>query len=376
MFASKGINFRQIITTIIFFKICILGTIIVPLKPSIAQENNYPLRVSTRSFPPFVFTEDNEQYSGFSIDLWDAIANKLELEYELYPEDNVQELLNSVIAGRADVSVAGISMTSEREQVIDFSHPFFDSGLNIMVLAENIPPWRIALSYILVPTLWVTIGVLGLFTILAAHIMWLFERKENHQMFPRNYWRGIWESFWWSVVTLVTVGYGDKTPTTAGGRIIATIWMFAGILLISYFTASISSSMTVDRLDSHIRGYHDLRGRAVGTVEGSTSVSFLRNLSANVVPFDNIDLAYQALQDQNIEAVVYDEPVLLYLINENGDNSTRLVGNAFDVQSYAIVLPRGSNYRNDINRAILALQENGTYNEIYERWFGVDNSQL
>lgn len=346
----------------------------ITTKPLSAQQEIDTLQVSTRSFPPFVFEEENGEYSGFSIDLWDAIADQLELEYQLYSEDNVQQLLNSVIEGRADISVAGISMTSEREQIIDFSHPFFDSGLNIMVSGQTNTPWKIALRYIFVPTIWITIGVLCLFTIVAAHMMWVFERKENHQMFPRHYWRGIWESFWWSVVTLVTVGYGDKTPMTVGGRIVATVWMFAGILLISYFTASISSSMTVDRLDSQIRGYQDLRGRAVGTIQGSTSVSFLRNLSANVVPFDNINSAYQALQNEDIEAIVYDEPVLLYLINENEDNNTRIVGNTFDVQSYAIVMPRGSSYRNDINRAILSLREDGTYDEIYERWFGVEDS--
>ena len=94
-------------------------------------------------------------------------------------------------------------------------------------------------------------------------------------------------------------------------------------------------------------------------------------MSANVIAFDSIEEAYEGLINQDIEAVVYDEPVLLYLINERGsDHSTKIVGSTFDVQSYAIVLPRGSRYRNDINRAILALRENGTYDQIYERWFG------
>jgi len=371
MFAPKKINFPHLITNFFWIKLVVLGISIISAQPLLAQEKNDPLRVSTRPFPPFVFEQENGEYSGFSIDLWDEIANKMDIEYELHSEDNVQELLNSVIESRADVSVAGISMTSEREQIIDFSHPFFESGLNIMVSGEPISPFRMAINYIFVPTIWITVGILCLFTILAAHMMWIFERKENTQMFPRKYWRGIWESFWWSVVTLVTVGYGDKTTTTAGGRIVATIWMFAGILLISYFTASISSSMTVDRLDTQIKGYNDLRGRSVGTVEGSTSVEFLQNLSANVIAFDSIEEAYEGLIIQDIEAVVYDEPVLLYLINERGsDHSTKIVGSTFDVQSYAIVLPRGSRYRNDINRAILALRENGTYDQIYERWFG------
>ncbi|MBE9221091.1 transporter substrate-binding domain-containing protein [Cyanobacterium stanieri LEGE 03274] len=375
MFVPTKINVLHFVKQNSWIKIIIFSVIIIFLKPVSAQENTNTLRVSTRPFPPFVFEDNNGKYSGFSIELWDEIANSMGVEYELYSEDNVEELLNSVVEGRADVSVAGISMTSEREQIIDFSHPFFDSGLNILVSGEPLSPLRMVINYIFVPSIWITVGILCLFTIFAAHIMWFFERKENDEMFPRRYLRGIWESFWWSVVTLVTVGYGDKTPTTAGGRIVATIWMFAGILLISYFTASISSSMTVDRLDTQIRGYNDLRGRSVGTVAGSTSVDFLNNLSANVVVFENIERAYEALKNDDIEAVVYDEPVLLYLMNrqENYNHSSKIIGNTFDTQSYAIVLPRGSSYRNEINRAILSLREDGTYDQIYERWFGSNN---
>jgi len=370
MYLRKILNSRRQINKFIWLKILILSCIVIPIKPIVAQEESSPLIVSTRHFPPFVFEEENGEYTGFSIDLWDAIASEVGIEYQLYSEENVTGLINSVVEEKADISVAGISMTSEREEIIDFSHPFFESGLKILVRGEQLSPLRLIFRYIFIPGIWITIGILSVVTIIAAHVIWLLERQENDEMFPKSYWRGIWESFWWSVVTLVTVGYGDKTPKTVGGRIIATIWMFSGILLISYFTASVSSALTVQRLDSHIAGYQDLRGKSIATIAGSTSVDFLSNLSVNVVTFHSLDDAHRALENERVEAIVYDSPVLLNYINENPEYNLKTVGNLFDPQSYAIVLPLGSENRNTINRALLTLQEEGVYDEIYQKWFG------
>ena len=96
-------------------------------------------------------------------------------------------------------------------------------------------------------------------------------------MFPQEYLKGIWEAYWWSVVTVVTVGYGDKAPIGVAGRIIATIWMFTGVLLVSYFTASVSSALTVQQLETSIQGLEDLNGKRVATVEGSTAAEYLAN---------------------------------------------------------------------------------------------------
>ncbi|MEE8335392.1 MAG: potassium channel family protein, partial [Candidatus Neomarinimicrobiota bacterium] len=47
--------------------------------------------------------------------------------------------------------------------------------------------------------------------------------------------------FWWAIVTMTTVGYGDFSPETSGGRLVAVLVMFAGISLVSMLTATISS---------------------------------------------------------------------------------------------------------------------------------------
>lgn len=191
-------------------------------------------------------------------------------------------------------------------------------------------------------------------------------------MFPENYKDGIWEAFWWAVVTVVTVGYGDKTPTGKAGRIIATIWMFTGVLLISYFTASVSSILTVQRLDNNITTIQDLYNKSVGTVKGSTAAEFLASTKSYVVLFDSIEDAFLALDDGKIKAIVYDAPVLRYYSRSDGAGKVKIVGSVFERQSYGIALKSNSPYRESINQAILKLKEDGTYERIYQQWFGAD----
>lgn len=328
------------------------------------------LRVGTKPFAPFAFVQEGE-YIGFSIELWSEIAKELNIEYELYGEKTVTDLLNSVSSGNTDVAIAGITITSDREKNVDFSHSFFESGLQILV-PVNAPasPVNNFILLIFSPILLETIGVLLLVIIISAHLLWFFERDRNPE-FPKEYFKGIWEACWWSVVTVVTVGYGDKAPTGIGGRIVATIWMFTGVLLVSYFTASVSSALTVQKLETSIQGLEDLNGKRVATVEGSTAADYLTNRPAvRKVEYELVEEAFDTLKESQVDAVVYDAPVLKNYVLQEGVDKVSVVGAVFERQSYGIALKTNSPYREPINRAILELIENGTYDKIYQKWFG------
>lgn len=337
----------------------------------VAENERDRLRVATKSFPPFAF-EQNGQFVGFSIDLWREIAKELDVEYNIYGEKSISDLIDSVSSGDTDVGVAGITITKAREEKVDFSHAFFESGLQILVPVETVYPWQFFLAFVFSPVLWSAILFLLMVIAIASHLMWWLERKNNPQMFPEKYQDGIWEAFWWAVVTVVTVGYGDKTPISKAGRIVATIWMFTGVLLISYFTASVTSALTVQKLDNQITTLQDLYYKSVGTVRDTTAADFLAATKAYVVLFDSIEDAYIALDDGKIKALVYDAPVLRYYSRNDGAGRVKVVGSVFAKQSYGIALTSASPYRESINRAILKLKEDGTYERIYQQWFGVD----
>ena len=137
-----------------------------------------PIRVATKTLAPFVIYDvDAREYTGFSIELWRLIAREAELEYELYGVNTVAKLLDEVERGAADAAAAGIGITERRESLLNFSHPYFESGLQIMIANEDRGLWGhdllVFLQAIFSPQLLEVLGILLLCLLIAAHIMWI-----------------------------------------------------------------------------------------------------------------------------------------------------------------------------------------------------------
>ena len=254
--------------------------------------------------------------------------------------------------------------------MIDFSTPYYESGLGILARAEG----QSALG-VIADAIWsrsfVTI-MLALFGLLivTAHLIWFFERKRNPDQFPGPYRKGVWESAWWAISTILSGGCDNKGPLAVGGRIIGALWMLICIVAITYFTAMITTIMTVNQLTSDINGAKDLPGQKVATVKGTTAEKYLTTHRAKVSAFDTIDQAFEALDKHDVKAVVYDEPVLLYHLKISGAHDQTVVGRLFERQNYGIGLQENSPYRKPINAALLKLREDGTLDDLRAKWFG------
>jgi ABC-type proline/glycine betaine transport system substrate-binding protein/ABC-type amino acid transport substrate-binding protein len=340
--------------------------------PQVGGEPVPTLRVVTLRSEPFVIYRSG-RYEGFTIELWEAIARNLGVEYEIYGVNTIAKLLDEVHRGAAEVAVAGIGITSDRERALDFSHAYFESGLQIMVLEGTGSVLREVLSKIhSVLFSSETLYALGIFLvvlILAAHVIWLLERRDNPQ-FPIGYPQGIWQSIWWAVVTVTTVGYGDKTPRGAVGRLFGIFWILAGYFVFAYFTASVTTTATVQELHGFINGPQDLFGKKVATVEKSTAAAYLHGQGISAELLKNVDEAYQLLETGRVDAVVYDAPVLQHYAAKKGKGKVRVVGLMFQEKSYGMALRIHSPYRDKINIALLKLIEEGVYRQIEQKWFG------
>ncbi len=326
-----------------------------------------PLVVVIKPLEPFV-NRTGAAPTGFSVDLWQEIARRNGWTYQYRWVDTVGEQLDAVEQRRADVAIAGISMTTERESVVDFSHPMFNAGLQIMTPTQGESTGLGPALHLVLPDLLRIVGFLLLVNLVVAHAIWLLERRRNPQ-FDKGYLRGVWDGFWWSSVTLTTVGYGDKTPVSALGRVLGIFWMFVGLLIVANFTATITAQLTMREIRGAVSGIDDLPGKRVVTVVGSTAAGYLANrgIVAKTVP--TIADAYRLLDLRVADAVVYDSPVLLYHAATAGRGNVRVVGAVFKPETYGIALPEGSPLREPINRALLETSGDGTYQQLYAKWF-------
>ena len=313
---------------------------------------SHTLIVGTKEAPPFAIKNQKGIWTGISIDLWHKIATDLKISYQ-FKEMDLGGLLDGVANGSLDVAISALTVTTEREKLFDFSHPYYVTGLGIAVASTSKSPWLAVLKRFFSLQFLAFVVSLTVLLLALGTLVWWFEHKRNPQQFGGKLSEGIGSGFWWSAVTMTTVGYGDKAPVTAGGRLVALIWMFGAIILISSFTAAITSTLTVTKLASPVHGPGDLPGVIVGTVAHTTSESYLRDHRISFRSYKTAVEGLLALGDDSIEAFVYDEPILRYLVNKSFKGTLRVLNATFERQYYGIALPQGSPLRESINRVLL-----------------------
>jgi polar amino acid transport system substrate-binding protein len=332
-----------------------------------AAAQDGPLRVAIKPIAPFVMKRDDRAV-GFSIDYWDQIAKRLNRTTEYVMLDTVGAVIESVKNGEADVGIAAISMTAEREQVIDFTHGYYESGLQVLVTTESSSVLDNVFATIFSRDMLQLLLIIGAITLLFTHIIWLVERSTNSR-YPRGYREGISAALWWTVVTLATVGDSEGTPRHRIGKLLAILWMFISIILIANFTAVVTSTATLRDLRGTIQGADDLPGKTIATVKNTTSARYLADNGLSFTPVDNIEAAFALLRAKQVQAVIYDSPVLLYHAAHDGRGYEEVVGAAFQKEQYGIALSNGNPLREEINRLILQFQKDGTYDAISSKWF-------
>jgi ABC-type amino acid transport substrate-binding protein len=328
------------------------------------------LRVYTKPVRPFAFQDDSGAPKGFSIDLWERVAKEAGVQYEIHWVKSVPELIDALKTGKADVAIAAISITSEREAVVDFSTPYYESGLGVLVNAHGQSATNVMLSAVMSSSFLKMCGLLVLLLFVTANLIWWFERRVNRDQFPERYAHGVWEASWWAISTILSGGCEGKGPMHVGGRIISAVWMLVCIVVVTYLTAAITTIMTVNQLTSDINGASDLPGQKVATAKGTTAEKYLREHGSKVTTFDTIDGAFESLDKGDVTAVVYDEPILLYHVKEAGTRGQKVVGRLFERQNYGIGLAENSPFRKEINGALLKLREEGVLDELNAKWFG------
>ena len=117
-------------------------------------------------------------------------------------------------------------------------------------------------------------------------------------------------------------------------------------------------------------------GKKVATVNGSTAYKYLRDKEIRVYKQRTIEEAFLLLKNGKVDAIVYDAPVLWYYESHEGKDTVKTVGHVFKKENYAIVFPTGSVLKEKVNLILLELFEDGSYEDLEEKWFGKVHSNL
>jgi len=340
------------------------------------------LKVGIKPSEPWVMYDKNSTIEkrkpiGFSIDLWSKISKNLGMETEWVYYDSTSKLVEATKNGEIDAGISAITITSDREEDIDFSNSMYELGLQVMVDAQNNTSNVLSIMGKEIKKMMSPYSIILflLFLLITIHLRWLIDRKDNNSdLFSKKYLSGIVDAFWWGITMLVTW----ETPHSKGlARIIDLMWHIVGIIAISILTAIVTAALTAQTIGGSIKSEKDLAGKFVAAVATDAPRKYIEKIGANVVAVETLNDGIKMLRAGKVQALVHDGPRLVYLankINKAEKKKVLLVESfKFNPQNYGIIFPSDSKLKEQVDRTLLRLREaNGLeksfHAELEDKW--------
>jgi polar amino acid transport system substrate-binding protein len=325
-----------------------------------------PLVVGTHEIAPFVIKNADGTWGGISMDVWRRIADEQGLRYTVR-EVSIPQLFDPGANG-LDV-VVSLNVSSRNELRSDLSHAFYSTGLGIATRSEPKSTVLAVVSKIFSLKFARALGVLLLILLVTGVIVWRVERSKKPEEFGGTALRGIGAGVFWAFESVV--GKGGALSRTFGNRVVSLLWTATCVLLVSGVTASLSSELTVNKLSSTISGPGDLPRVKVGSVKRPSQAA--RYLEARSIPFreyDDVAKSVAALEAGEIDAVVFEAPILQYQVSQVTSGKVLMLPGTFQNHGYAFGLKPGSTLRESLNRTLLKLSEEEQLRPIFVRYLG------
>uniref|UniRef100_A0AAR2IQA1 Glutamate receptor n=1 Tax=Pygocentrus nattereri TaxID=42514 RepID=A0AAR2IQA1_PYGNA len=346
--------------------------------------------------------EGNDQYEGFCVDMLRELSDILKFSFKiklvddgLYgaPEPNgswtgmVGELINR----KADLAVAGFTITSEREKVIDFSKPFMTLGISILYRVHiGRKPGYFSFLDPFSPAVW-------LFMLLAylavSCVLFLAARlspyewynphpclRERRDLLENQYTLG--NSLWFPVGGFMQQG-SEIMPRALSTRCVSGVWWAFTLIIISSYTANLAAFLTVQRMEVPIESADDLADQTniqYGTIHGGSTMTFFMNSRYQTYQrmwnymYSKQPSVFVKSTEEGIARVLNSKYAFLLesTMNEyhrrHNCNLTQ-IGGLLDTKGYGIGMPLGSPFRDEITLGVLQLQENNRLEILKRRWW-------
>uniref|UniRef100_A0A8D2L9Z6 Glutamate receptor n=1 Tax=Varanus komodoensis TaxID=61221 RepID=A0A8D2L9Z6_VARKO len=323
---------------------------------------------------------------GFCIDILKRLAKTLGFTYDLYLVTNGKHgkkvngmwngMIGEVFYKRADMAIGSLTINAERAEVIDFSVPFVETGISVMVSRSNgtVSPSAFLEPYS--PAVWVMMFVMCL-TVVAVTVF-IFEYFSpvgyNRSLSASKRTGGskftIGKSIWllWALVFNNSVPVENPRGTTS--KIMVLIWAFFAVIFLASYTANLAAFMIQEEYVDTVSGLSDQKFQRpqhhypplrFGTVPNGSTEKNIRNNYGEMHEYmgkynqRSVEDALQNLQTGKLDAFIYDAAVLNYMARK--EEGCKLVtigsGKVFATTGYGIALQKGSKWKRPIDLALL-----------------------
>ena len=333
-----------------------------------------PLRIGVYQVAPYGGQGSGGLVVGASVDLWRRVAEHLNWQYQLMPVSQMSDLLSGLENGAYDVAIGAIRITPERLARVDFSYPTHRSGV-AAVFARRAGAASAFSDYgeavgelgLLILAILILLTVIGV-------LMWWFERAHLNKTGKSASESSVssWhDGLYWAVVTMTTVGYGDKTPKTHLGRALAVLWMVGSLVLVSLLTTNLVARMTASRVESIVTTRtSDLAGKRLAAVSGSSGAEYLDAERLAYQKFADLADALNALATGKTDAVVNSVGALQYLVNTRFSDAIAPPRGVLAPAYMAFALSMNSVLKKPLDQALTIVTGSPEWRSVEETDFG------
>lgn len=358
---------------IVFFWFPLSGFAASDVAPDTVLKKGKTLVVGIDPIPPFALRTEEGQWHGITWAIWHLAASRLGWAYEikLMP---LEKIIPALVAGEIDVAATAYGITERREEKVDFTVPYYFSSFGVATAKpKGIHAWMTYLKDVFSSSLFKPVLFLAAILIFISMLFWLCERRKDREEKRLGFFKGIGNAFLLSSETMTTVGYGQNVPRSKMGRILACVWMFVSVILLTSFTASVTSSLTTIQLRKTLYDLEDLHHIRVGCLAPpSRSALYLESKGIKHQSFDTVHAALKALSRRKLDAVVYDFSTLQYLVHEDYREELTVLPRTFNPKFLALPLPPDSPLRRPLNQAILEVMKMPVWHRILVSYIGKD----
>lgn len=321
--------------------------------PSVGED---PLTIAVTPVKPFAYRDSKGKWTGISIDLWEEIALRNGLKYE-YKNLTLANNLKSTANGNSALGLGAITINQQREHELDFSHAYHPSGLTIISQEND--------SFLTAANIWLFVkSVLSLIIFIAiGGFIFRALCGEQFKTCPKG---SLYKSYWWSVVTLTTTGYGDIVPENMKGKMFAAAWMILGAIAFPLYIGSIAATTVSQETSATISDHTKLHEYKIGAVRNTTGAHYLEDNNIKFQKYRNVDNLIKAVKNGHVDGGVYDTPMLQYQMKQH--SGLKLLPYTFATQFYGFILPSNSSLREDVNRSIPTIIQDEQWNAVLNKY--------